>query len=96
MTAHLFALFSSYLQILITLHKILHNYPKYDFDTLFESVTKCQCWSKRLLLLLFHLPVDILFGIPMKESGIRRFFIRNRQRVISFAVTLVLDKYNAG
>ena len=40
--------------------------------------------------------VDVLFGVPMKDSGIKRFFIRNRQRVISFAVTLVFDKYNAG
>ena len=40
--------------------------------------------------------IDVLFGVPMKDSGIKRFFIRNRQRVISFAVTLVFDKYNAG
>ena len=38
---------------------------------------------------------DILFGVPWKDTGLKRYYIRNRQRVISYAVTLVLKKYNA-
>ncbi|XP_006824493.1 sterol regulatory element-binding protein cleavage-activating protein-like, partial [Saccoglossus kowalevskii] len=38
---------------------------------------------------------DLLFGIPWKFSGISRFYMRNRQRVISYAVTLVLQSYNS-
>ncbi|XP_070565484.1 LOW QUALITY PROTEIN: sterol regulatory element-binding protein cleavage-activating protein-like [Ptychodera flava] len=38
---------------------------------------------------------DLLFGIPWKYSGISRFYMRNRQRVISYSVTVVLQSYNA-
>ncbi|XP_060568692.1 sterol regulatory element-binding protein cleavage-activating protein-like [Ruditapes philippinarum] len=37
---------------------------------------------------------DVLFGLPWKQTGISRYFIRNRQRTISFAITLVLKKYD--
>ncbi|XP_022079877.1 sterol regulatory element-binding protein cleavage-activating protein-like [Acanthaster planci] len=37
---------------------------------------------------------DLLFGIPSKYTGISRFYIRSRQRQISFAITLVLQTYN--
>ncbi|XP_071946815.1 sterol regulatory element-binding protein cleavage-activating protein-like [Antedon mediterranea] len=37
---------------------------------------------------------DVLFGIPSKYSGINRFYIRSRQRLITYAVTLVLKSYN--
>ncbi|XP_033127838.1 sterol regulatory element-binding protein cleavage-activating protein-like isoform X2 [Anneissia japonica] len=37
---------------------------------------------------------DVLFGIPGKFSGIHRFYIRSRQRLITYAVTLVLKSYN--
>ncbi|XP_060066336.1 sterol regulatory element-binding protein cleavage-activating protein-like [Ylistrum balloti] len=35
---------------------------------------------------------DILLGVPYKNSGVSRYFIRNQQRTISFAVTIVLKK----
>ncbi|OWF39399.1 sterol regulatory element-binding protein cleavage-activating protein-like [Mizuhopecten yessoensis] len=35
---------------------------------------------------------DILLGVPYKNSGVSRYFIRNLQRTISFAVTIVLKK----
>ncbi|GFN75373.1 sterol regulatory element-binding protein cleavage-activating protein [Plakobranchus ocellatus] len=38
---------------------------------------------------------DLFFGIPWSETGISRYYIRNRQRVISFAVTIVMKKYDA-
>ncbi|XP_062599956.1 sterol regulatory element-binding protein cleavage-activating protein-like [Saccostrea cucullata] len=37
---------------------------------------------------------DILFGIPWKNSGISRYFIRNQQRTISFAISVALKNYN--
>ncbi|KAL8598351.1 hypothetical protein ACOMHN_047672 [Nucella lapillus] len=37
---------------------------------------------------------DLLFGVPWKNTGISRYFIRNKQRVISFAVTVILKKYD--
>ncbi|XP_052826909.1 sterol regulatory element-binding protein cleavage-activating protein [Octopus bimaculoides] len=37
---------------------------------------------------------DILFGVPWKETGVKRFYIRNRQRIISFAVTIIFKSYN--
>ncbi|XP_070211949.1 sterol regulatory element-binding protein cleavage-activating protein-like isoform X2 [Littorina saxatilis] len=37
---------------------------------------------------------DLLFGVAWKDVGITRYFIRNRQRVITFAVTVVLKKYD--
>lgn len=39
-------------------------------------------------------PKDILFGLPWTNTGISRYFIRNKQRTISYAVTLVLKKYD--
>ncbi|XP_077514894.1 SREBP cleavage activating protein isoform X3 [Amblyomma americanum] len=36
---------------------------------------------------------EILFGVPWKETGIKKFCVRNRQRVITFAVTIVLKKW---
>ncbi|XP_076472128.1 sterol regulatory element-binding protein cleavage-activating protein-like [Babylonia areolata] len=38
---------------------------------------------------------DLLFGIPWKSTGITRYFIRNKQRVISYAVTVVFKKYDS-
>lgn len=37
---------------------------------------------------------DILLGLPLKDTGIARFYLRNRQRVISYAVTIVMKDYN--
>ncbi|ELU06614.1 hypothetical protein CAPTEDRAFT_96666 [Capitella teleta] len=37
---------------------------------------------------------DILFGVPWKDTGLKRYYIRNRQRVISFAVTIVFKEYD--
>ncbi|XP_053374079.1 sterol regulatory element-binding protein cleavage-activating protein-like [Mercenaria mercenaria] len=37
---------------------------------------------------------DVLFGLPWKQTGISRYFIRNRQRTISFAITLALKSYD--
>ncbi|KAL4222496.1 hypothetical protein ACF0H5_018535 [Mactra antiquata] len=37
---------------------------------------------------------DVLFGLPWKQTGLSRYFIRNRQRTISFAITLVLKSYD--
>lgn len=37
---------------------------------------------------------EILFGVPWMETGIRRFFVRTRQRTITYAVTLVLKRYD--
>ena len=37
---------------------------------------------------------DILFGIPWKNSGIARYFIRNQQRTISFAITIAMKTYD--
>ena len=39
---------------------------------------------------------DVLFGIPWGKTGISRYFIRNKQRTISFAVTVVLKSYHNG
>lgn len=37
---------------------------------------------------------EILFGVPWKETGIKKFCVRNRQRVITFAITIVLKKWD--
>ncbi|XP_012945124.1 sterol regulatory element-binding protein cleavage-activating protein [Aplysia californica] len=37
---------------------------------------------------------DLLFGVPWKFSGITRYYFRNRQRVITYAVTIILKKYD--
>lgn len=36
---------------------------------------------------------DLLFGIPWGYTGLTRYYIRNRQRIISYAVTIILKKY---
>ncbi|CAG5116411.1 unnamed protein product, partial [Candidula unifasciata] len=36
---------------------------------------------------------DLLFGIPWKETGVSRYYIRNRQRVITCAVTVIMKQY---
>ncbi|KAK3733745.1 hypothetical protein RRG08_026859 [Elysia crispata] len=38
---------------------------------------------------------DLFFGVPWSESGVSRYYIRNRQRVISFAVTIIMKNYDA-
>ncbi|XP_074658756.1 sterol regulatory element-binding protein cleavage-activating protein-like [Tubulanus polymorphus] len=37
---------------------------------------------------------DVVFGVPWKNTGVPRYFLRNRQRIINFAVTLVLKTYD--
>ncbi|KAK3101013.1 hypothetical protein FSP39_000257 [Pinctada imbricata] len=37
---------------------------------------------------------DVLFGIPWKKSGISRYFIQNKQRTISYALTMVMKNYD--
>ncbi|RWS31217.1 hypothetical protein B4U80_00513 [Leptotrombidium deliense] len=36
---------------------------------------------------------EILFGVPWMETGIRRLYVRTRQRTVSFAITIVFSKY---
>ncbi|XP_071102680.1 sterol regulatory element-binding protein cleavage-activating protein-like [Haliotis cracherodii] len=38
---------------------------------------------------------DVLFGVPWKETGVSRYFIRNRQRVITFAISIIMRNYSA-
>lgn len=46
-------------------------------------------------MIIIHVPLaDILFGVPWKDSGLKRYYIRNRQRVISYAVTIVFKDYD--
>lgn len=37
---------------------------------------------------------EILFGMHMKDTGIKRYPLRTRQRVLQYAITLVLQKYD--
>jgi hypothetical protein len=37
---------------------------------------------------------EILFGMHMKDTGIKRYPLRTRQRVLQYAVTLVLQKHD--
>ncbi|XP_041365861.1 sterol regulatory element-binding protein cleavage-activating protein-like isoform X2 [Gigantopelta aegis] len=37
---------------------------------------------------------DVLFGLPWKQTGVSRYFIRNRQRTISYAITIIIRQYN--
>uniref|UniRef100_A0A8D8Y4M7 Sterol regulatory element-binding protein cleavage-activating protein n=1 Tax=Cacopsylla melanoneura TaxID=428564 RepID=A0A8D8Y4M7_9HEMI len=37
---------------------------------------------------------EILFGINIKDTGIRRYSLRNKQRIIQFSVTLFMTKYD--
>lgn len=40
--------------------------------------------------------LDILFGIPWKATGLKKYYLRNRRRIISFAVTIIFksESYN--
>jgi len=38
---------------------------------------------------------EILFGVPWTETGIKPFYVRNRQRTITFAITVFFSRYNA-
>ncbi|XP_064456623.1 sterol regulatory element-binding protein cleavage-activating protein-like isoform X2 [Ornithodoros turicata] len=37
---------------------------------------------------------EILFGVPWKETGVKKFCVRNRQRVITYAVTMILKEWD--
>lgn len=37
---------------------------------------------------------EILFGVPWRETGLKRSCTRNRQRILTYAITLLLDKYD--
>ena len=56
-----------------------------------KSVWFTETVNSYMLLLYF---IDVLFGYPWKKTGISRYFIRNRQRTISFAVTIILKEYD--
>ncbi|XP_053205052.1 sterol regulatory element-binding protein cleavage-activating protein-like [Panonychus citri] len=37
---------------------------------------------------------EILFGVPWMETGIRPFYVRTRQRTLTFAITIAFSGYN--
>lgn len=37
---------------------------------------------------------DILFGVPWKETGIKKFNIRTRPRILTYAITIILKKFD--
>ena len=37
---------------------------------------------------------DLLMGLPVKDTGVKKLYFRNRQRVVSYAVTLVYKHYH--
>ncbi|XP_067127513.1 LOW QUALITY PROTEIN: sterol regulatory element-binding protein cleavage-activating protein [Centruroides vittatus] len=37
---------------------------------------------------------DILFGVPWKETGIKKLNMRTRPRIITYAITVILKKFN--
>jgi hypothetical protein len=37
---------------------------------------------------------EILFGMNMKDTGIKRYPLRTRQRLLQYAITLVLHHYD--
>ncbi|KAG1682612.1 Sterol regulatory element-binding protein cleavage-activating protein [Nymphon striatum] len=37
---------------------------------------------------------EIIFGLPWSDTGLKRFYMRNRQRVITYAITIILKEYN--
>ena len=39
---------------------------------------------------------DLMFGLRQRDTGITKYPVRNRQRVISYAVTIAFQKYNPG
>lgn len=38
---------------------------------------------------------DLMFGLRQRDTGITKYPVRNRQRVISYAVTIAFSKYNS-
>ncbi|OQR72350.1 sterol regulatory element-binding protein cleavage-activating protein-like [Tropilaelaps mercedesae] len=42
-----------------------------------------------------HDTKELFFGLPWRETGLKRSCLRNRQRVLSYAVTLLLDRFDA-
>jgi len=37
---------------------------------------------------------ELLFGLNMKETGIKRYPLRTRQRTLQYAITLVFQEYD--
>lgn len=37
---------------------------------------------------------ELLFGLPWEQTGIRKLYVRNRQRAINYAITLVFKEFN--
>lgn len=37
---------------------------------------------------------ELLFGLPWAQTGIRKLYVRNRQRAINYAITLVFKEFN--
>lgn len=37
---------------------------------------------------------EVLFGLPWMETGIKRMYVRTRQRTITYSLTLLLSKYD--
>ena len=37
---------------------------------------------------------EVLFGVPWKETGIRKMYLTTRQRTITYALTVILSKYD--
>ena len=37
---------------------------------------------------------DLLFGLRQRDTGLTKYPVRNRQRVITYAITVALQKYN--
>lgn len=37
---------------------------------------------------------EILFGMHMKDTGIKRYPLRTRRRVLQYAITLVLQRHD--
>ena len=37
---------------------------------------------------------DLMFGLSQRDSGITRYPVRNRQRVVTYSVTVALKRYN--
>lgn len=38
-------------------------------------------------------PLDLLFGVPGKYTGVSHY---NRKRVVTYTITVVLSRYDAG
>ncbi|KAF6021782.1 SCAP [Bugula neritina] len=37
---------------------------------------------------------DLLFGVPWRESGMSKFFVRNRERTVQYSITIIYKTYN--